>query len=103
EHGVRGVLVTGVQTCALPISVETITFTEGARDSFPSPSGLYTPARHSVRANLAFVDGHVSGVKSNDYRRTAAEDTSSNVEWSVRSEQRRVGGRWGGWEAGAGR
>ena len=63
--------------------VDTITFTEGAGDAFPSTSGLYTPARHSLRANLAFVDGHVSGVRTNDYRRTAAEDASSNVEWSL--------------------
>ena len=67
--------------CVKP--VDTVTFTESAGDAFPSTSGLFTPARHSLRANLAFVDGHAALVKTNDYRRTAAEDNSSNVEWSV--------------------
>lgn len=67
--------------CVKP--VETVTFTEGSGDPFPSTSGLYTPSRHSLRANLAFVDGHATGVKTNDYKRTVAEDNSSNVEWSL--------------------
>ena len=63
--------------------VDSVTFTEGGGDPFPSTSGRFTPARHSLRANLAFVDGHAAPIKTNDYTRTAAEDNSSNVEWSV--------------------
>lgn len=67
--------------CVKP--VDTVTFTEGGGDPFPSTSGRFTPARHSLRANLGFVDGHAGSIKTNDYTRTAAEDNSSNVEWSV--------------------
>ncbi|MEO5804368.1 MAG: prepilin-type N-terminal cleavage/methylation domain-containing protein [Verrucomicrobiota bacterium] len=67
--------------CVKP--VDTVTFTEGSGDPFPSTSGKFTPARHSLRANLAFVDGHAASTKTNDYTRTTAEDNSSNVEWSV--------------------
>ena len=63
--------------------VDTVTFTEGEGNNFPSTSGKYTPARHSLRANLGFVDGHASKIKTNDYTRTTAEDNSSNFEWSV--------------------
>ena len=69
--------------------VDTITFTENDEGAFPSSSGRYTPARHSKRANLAFVDGHAGPVHTNDYKRTAAEDgtgksgatTASLLEW----------------------
>ena len=67
--------------CVKP--VDTVTFTEGSGDAFPSTSGRFTPARHSLRANLGFVDGHAASIKTNDYTRTTAEDNSSNVEWSL--------------------
>ncbi|MCX6895562.1 MAG: prepilin-type N-terminal cleavage/methylation domain-containing protein [Verrucomicrobia bacterium] len=60
---------------------KTVTFTEASEDSFPSSSGVYTKPRHDNRANLGFIDGHVSLVKSNDFRRTVAEDNDSNLEW----------------------
>jgi prepilin-type N-terminal cleavage/methylation domain-containing protein/prepilin-type processing-associated H-X9-DG protein len=62
--------------------VETVTFTENSENSFPSTSGVFTPARHSSRANLGFVDGHAAAVKTNDYFRTTAEDNNSVLEWS---------------------
>jgi len=61
--------------------VETITFTECGEDNFPSSSGVYTAARHTKSAMLAFVDGHAAGVKTNDFRRTVAEDNDSTLEW----------------------
>jgi prepilin-type N-terminal cleavage/methylation domain-containing protein/prepilin-type processing-associated H-X9-DG protein len=69
--------------------VDTITFTENNEGKFPSSSGVYTPARHSKRANLGFVDGHAGPVHTNDYKRTKAEDgtgtagstTASSIEW----------------------
>jgi prepilin-type N-terminal cleavage/methylation domain-containing protein/prepilin-type processing-associated H-X9-DG protein len=62
---------------------QTITFTENSENTFPSTSGQYTLARHSQAANLAFVDGHASLVKSNVFYRTSAEDNSSVEEWKT--------------------
>ncbi|HAV64125.1 MAG TPA: hypothetical protein DCY13_17380 [Verrucomicrobiales bacterium] len=62
--------------------VETVLFTENSEGAFPSTSGRFTPARHNGRANLVFVDGHAALMHSNLWIRTAAEDSSSNVEWS---------------------
>jgi prepilin-type N-terminal cleavage/methylation domain-containing protein/prepilin-type processing-associated H-X9-DG protein len=59
---------------------ETITFTENDGE-FPSAT-YQSPARHSMRGNLGFVDGHASPVHTNDFRRTAAED-NSNSEFNV--------------------
>ena len=60
---------------------ETVIITENSEANFPSTSGRYTPARHMLRANLGFVDGHAEPTHTNDYCRTAAEDIDSNVEW----------------------
>lgn len=60
---------------------ETVIFTENSENQYPSTSGLYTPARHNRRANLGFVDGHAAAVHTNEYRRTAAEDKDSRLEW----------------------
>jgi prepilin-type N-terminal cleavage/methylation domain-containing protein/prepilin-type processing-associated H-X9-DG protein len=59
---------------------DTITFTEND-GRFPSAT-YQTPARHSMRANLGFVDGHASAVHTNDYRRDATEDNSIS-EFSI--------------------
>ena len=67
--------------CVQP--VDTITFTENSEGTFPSSSGKFTPARHELRANLGFADGHAQSVHTNDYRRNTAEDTSSVNEWSI--------------------
>src|SRR3954470_8386075 len=62
---------------------ETVTFTENSEGVFPSTSGVYTLARHGMRANLGFVDGHASAVHTNDYRRTTTEDDGGGAaEWS---------------------
>ncbi len=69
--------------CVRP--VDTVTFTENSEGNFPSSSGRFTPARHSLRACLGFADGHAQVVHTNDYKRTSAEDsgaTASTVEWS---------------------
>ena len=62
---------------------QTVIFTENNEDNFPSSSGLYTLARHDRKANLAMCDGSASIVPDADFRRTAAEDNSSVVEWAV--------------------
>ena len=67
--------------CVQP--VDTVTFTENSEGAFPSSSGKFTPARHDLRANLGFADGHAQSVHTNDYRRNTAEDNSSVAEWSI--------------------
>jgi prepilin-type processing-associated H-X9-DG protein len=62
--------------------VQTVAFTENSESHYPSTSGRFTPARHEGRANLAFVDGHAEGVRSNHYFRTAKEDSRSQEEWN---------------------
>jgi prepilin-type N-terminal cleavage/methylation domain-containing protein/prepilin-type processing-associated H-X9-DG protein len=62
---------------------ETVTFTENEENSFPSSSGVYTPARHNSRANLGLADGHANTFKHSDFIRTTAEDNSSTLEWST--------------------
>src|SRR6185436_6447929 len=54
--------------------------TEGKR---PFVLGLTAPARHDLRGVFAFVDGHAGFVRTNDYARTASEDSDSTVEWTT--------------------
>jgi len=61
---------------------QTVTYTENGENNFPSTSGRFTPARHSLRANLGFVDGHAEPVHTNDYFRSKMEDDNSAIEWS---------------------
>ena len=61
---------------------ETVNFAENNENSYPSTSGRFTPARHFLRANLAFVDGHAEAIHTNAFRRTALEDSDSGAEWS---------------------
>jgi len=64
-------------------TAETVTFTENSEGIFPSTSGAFSLARHSRKANLGFVDGHVGAVHTNDYRRSTADDAAGGVwEWS---------------------
>jgi prepilin-type N-terminal cleavage/methylation domain-containing protein/prepilin-type processing-associated H-X9-DG protein len=65
---------------------QTVVFTENSERRYPSASGRFTAGRHDGRANLAFVDGHVEGVHSNDYFRQPEEDAKSRVEWSKTRE-----------------
>jgi len=60
---------------------QTVMFTENSEGNYPSTSGVYTPARHNMRANLCFVDGHAAATHTNDYRRASGEDRA-DVEWS---------------------
>src|SRR5690349_24510157 len=74
EDGIRGLYVTGVQTCALPISV-------GARDGDrPRPAGLRRGDRRPERRVLR--------VEGRERRRRGAR---------MRSEERRVGKECRSW------
>jgi prepilin-type N-terminal cleavage/methylation domain-containing protein/prepilin-type processing-associated H-X9-DG protein len=59
---------------------DTVMFTESQGQL---PWATYqTPARHTGRANLGFVDGRAETIPKKDYDRTSAED-DSDVEWAV--------------------
>jgi prepilin-type N-terminal cleavage/methylation domain-containing protein/prepilin-type processing-associated H-X9-DG protein len=62
-----------------------VIFTENNEGRFPSTSGQFTPARHASgkAANLVFVDGHAEMVPEIKFRRTAAEDGNSALEWGI--------------------
>ena len=63
--------------------VETVVFTENNESKFPSTGGRFTPARHSKRANLGFVDGHAQAVHTNDYsRKQDGSEDNAAAEWS---------------------
>jgi len=63
--------------CIYP--VESVTFTEGQENQFPSTSGRFADAfcRHDRRANLGFADGHAAPVPYADCIRTMGEDSAS--------------------------
>jgi len=61
---------------------DTVSFTENNENNFSSTSGAFTPARHSKRANLGFVDGHAEAVHTNDYFRLSPSEDNAAGEWS---------------------
>src|SRR5437879_11579575 len=71
EDGIRGTSVTGVQTCALPISAV----------HRPRLQGIHPPVRHDPRAHFAVL----SAIEREN------REVAPIVEGRVRSEERRVG------------
>src|SRR5206468_6847064 len=89
EDGIRDLIVTGVQTCALPISlkngqtVEIVTAKEGG------------PSRDWLNAELGFLASHRARAKVRAwFNAQAAHETIAKGREAVeklRSEERRVG------------
>jgi len=60
---------------------DTVTFTEGEENAYPSCSGPYTPARHNKRANLGMADGHASNFKYEEFHYASSLDNSTD-DWA---------------------
>src|SRR5207247_5150055 len=89
EDGIRDPLVTGVQTCALPISVVSLSgFRQGKWGKIPILFGL---ALHQLNDHRKQT---IAGLNSYSGTSNIANhniDTGSRAEDSQRSEERRVG------------
>ncbi len=87
HYGINGRLVTdrGQATTEDNVlrPVQTVLFTDNQEGRIPYVTGRNHLARHSMNAKVAFIDGHVSNVKSNDLRRTARTDVSAKAEWAT--------------------
>src|SRR5205085_3469317 len=95
EDGIRDLTVTGVQTCALPIS------TRGGLHRIDGDRGIET-----VRAALCAALGGVVRGQRRDRWHLFVEyepvDDAHVGRWLGRSEERRVGKECGAWWAGGG-
>src|SRR5205823_9767023 len=100
EDGIRGKLVTGVQTCALPISCSS----EGelAREAEFGLSEFVAPATEVAVGAEREHDEILGGEHAREYAYLFVVDDHliERAEARVRSEERRVGkgcrSRWGG-------
>src|SRR5206468_8177675 len=102
EDGIRDLIVTGVQTCALPISVPTFALPAAAYALARKPLPRELPA---VQANNTRADGQYwtdSEGPAMDFYTVAAVAKLGLRASNGRSEERRVGkecrSRWGGSE-----
>src|SRR3989449_5488641 len=80
EDGIRDVAVTGVQTCALPISIESVPPLSGSTDSIAVGAGI-----HAEGNGIGVVVTH-SRIEAN-----TIVDNVALGEIGKRSEERRVG------------
>src|SRR5206468_9003123 len=98
EDGIRDLIVTGVQTCALPISVD---------DAVRQVRVLATGAAVLAAIGAGLLGTLINARLTRRMRASAglqksldeARDRSDHLQAVLRSEERRVGkeGRWWGW------
>src|SRR5207244_5257518 len=90
EDGIRDDLVTGVQTCALPISkdVESFEFVDGVWVTHPR---TMIPVALVLRHGLVELEG---ARKASEGQHTKAEMVYQYLAGPRRSEERRVGKGW---------
>src|SRR5690606_40250786 len=82
EDGIRDFHVTGVQTCALPISVRLLT-----------ADGPVVPADQSPADRTALITTATRTASSRITSRTGPSSSTSTIR-TARSEERRVGKEW---------
>src|SRR5206468_9346938 len=91
--GIRDLIVTGVQTCALPILIRTNFSAQNARNSIVNPAKL-TPWLVDNICMRCHQSGQARvlqpGKDYSDFRPGAALDDTLSI-FLVRSEERRVG------------
>src|SRR2546429_3355495 len=87
EDGIRDVAVTGVQTCALPISAAAGTVLNGGTDTIPPALGekAFHPFGDFLLHNVGTGDGIVMAMPEH------YGPAVYKVLWRERSEERRVG------------
>src|SRR5205823_11656996 len=91
EDGIRDKLVTGVQTCALPISRATLPW-RGARPvRAPGRAGPVPRGCHGARVDGAGRGGQVAAVAIIGFLLTQLGSRVLRTSWTLRSEERRVG------------
>src|SRR5207245_4271612 len=95
EDGIRDATVTGVQTCALPIS-----------DDYDERARISLMTLHSAKG-LEFDHVFLAGLEEGVFFHSRASEREEDIEEErrlcyVRSEERRVGKEWrrGGWGEG---
>src|SRR5207245_6159050 len=90
EDGIRDATVTGVQTCALPISSSQATSRLNRLFSSPQCSARLA----TTRPPRVFFDSSAALMPLASWRRTT-RDSMLAGDGSKRSEERRVGKEWG--------
>src|SRR5206468_5553889 len=99
EDGIRDLIVTGVQTCALPIYI----LTSDARNRF---NRFVDGGDPCLTIRHYFDEAHEDRAAitncSSDYERSNVEVMEMDLRFGLRSEERRVGKevRAGGWRDG---
>lgn len=86
-YGLNGRLVSdnlrAITKDALMRPVQTIVFTDNIEWRVPYVTGRHFLARHNMKCNVAFGDGHVSTVKSNLLYRSKGLNNSAKAEWAT--------------------
>lgn len=62
---------------------QTILFTDNSEGREPSVTGQNFLARHDLKANVVFADGHIESMASNILYRTRLLDSSAAREWAT--------------------
>src|SRR5206468_4908541 len=88
EDGIRDLIVTGVQTCALPIWPGSILVLAGACVMLLGASSSSGPVDPGVRSGTAGAGGQIAGMTTDQLNQFTGY---KNVFIEVRSEERRVG------------
>src|SRR5206468_9702546 len=98
EDGIRDLIVTGVQTCALPISLKPSLLRNIVRAAVQNAQAVPVTIKFRMGINLEYLTFLTAGRVAED-EGCAAVGLHARTAAQLRSEERRVGkeGRWRGW------